>query len=127
MIKTVTINTETHRVVPIELTEEDGFKHRLIGEFKGYFEDEDEDGDIVTSTVIVSWSTIKEIHKAMIEAAPDVEGADVVDLNSPKEINDLQELLFDKGILLTGCELKIMAIQFEKAGLKIIREVKNDE
>ena len=61
-------------IVPKELTAENGMKHALIGEFSETVSVIDENGGDDFMTVSVTWPTIKEIHRAMIKAAPDPMG-----------------------------------------------------
>lgn len=54
-------------LVPRELTAENGAKTALIGDFSEAFEYMDDEGDECTAHIQVSWTTIKEIHKAMVK------------------------------------------------------------
>jgi hypothetical protein len=57
-------------MVPRELTAENGMKRALSGEFFELVDQTDDDGNYLAPVKIpVSWTTIKEIHKAMIEQA----------------------------------------------------------
>jgi hypothetical protein len=53
-------------VVPRALTAENGAKAALAGDFTETFEYMDDEGDECTAHIPVSWTTIKEIHKAMV-------------------------------------------------------------
>ena len=68
------IDAAGYAVVPTKLTAENGMKYALIGEFKEHVELVDEHGNDHTVTVDVSWSTIKQIHDAVVAAAPDITG-----------------------------------------------------
>jgi hypothetical protein len=61
---------EKWKLVPTELTAENGMKAALIGEFFEEVETLDEDGNPHKMQVPVSWTTIKAIHRAMIAAVP---------------------------------------------------------
>lgn len=53
-------------LVPRKLTAENGAKGALTGEFSETFDYEDEDGIECSAEVLVSWTTIKAIHKKMV-------------------------------------------------------------
>ena len=65
------INEAGYRVVPERLTAENGMKAALAGEFFERHRYDDEDGNEHYSSVPVTWFTIREIHKAILSAAPD--------------------------------------------------------
>lgn len=54
-------------MVPRELTAENGAKAFLSGEFSETFDYMDEEGDECQAEIPVSWTTIKAIHKKMVE------------------------------------------------------------
>ena len=58
------------QLAPIRATAENGMKAALIGEFSVPVETVDEDGDPITMTILVPWTTIKEIYSAALAAAP---------------------------------------------------------
>jgi hypothetical protein len=61
---------EGYALVPIELTAENGMKKALIGEFREEVTRHDPENDEYwQEKITISWTTIKEIHKAMIKAA----------------------------------------------------------
>lgn len=58
------------KLVPTELTAENGMEAALIGEFHVPFPELDENGKEHIRKVNVPWTVIKKIHKAMIAAVP---------------------------------------------------------
>lgn len=58
------------KVVPTRLTAENGMKAALMGEFHETVTQTDGDLREYTMRVPVSWTSIKEIHRAMIASAP---------------------------------------------------------
>lgn len=58
------------KLVPTELTAENGMEAALIGEFHVPFPELDEHGNEHIRKVNVPWTVIKKIHKAMIAAVP---------------------------------------------------------
>lgn len=60
-------------LVPAELTAENGMKYALLGEFSERVEAFDGDGASYTTTVDVTWPTIKALHRAVVKAAPKLE------------------------------------------------------
>jgi hypothetical protein len=61
---------EGWKLVPVELTAENGMKAALIGEFYVPFPERDEDGNEHIRKVNVPWTVIKQIHRAVVAAAP---------------------------------------------------------
>lgn len=83
-IKTVTYNTKTHKLVPIERSVNSAMKAECIGEFSfnievPEFDEETEEftGETVAREVTVPWDVCKRIYKAMLNAVPDYEGLTV--------------------------------------------------
>lgn len=84
---------EGWRLVPAELTAENGMKAALMGEFRLSIPDMDEEGRNCLREITVPWDTIKKIHRAMLSAVPtppEVEPVGYVSPHAMKEIRDGQ-------------------------------------
>ena len=80
---------EGYVLVPTRLTAENGAKAALIGEFFEDYGIQDERGDERWAKVAVTWDTIKQIHKKMVEHF----AAQPVDPAQPKQEPELRAAL----------------------------------
>lgn len=63
-------NVKGWRLVPAELTAENGMKAALMGEFRVSITEWDEAGNEYIRKIDVPWHTIKRIHHAIVAVAP---------------------------------------------------------